>query len=169
MADPAHRLADLGDINQSGAPKGNMKMKRNRARSGFTLVELLIVIAVICILASIAIPSMIETRKGANETSAIATLKDVAVAQENFHTRKPGNVYGTMDQLFNAGLLDNVVHSGHKSGYNITISLSGGGTGYTATAEPSANAGVRYFYMDAGGVIRVADGAPADGDSPLLQ
>jgi type IV pilus assembly protein PilA len=140
-------------------------MKSHRPQRAFTLVELLIVIAVIAVLASLAIPSMIQSRKNANETSAVATLHAVMLAQESYHTRKPGNVYGTMDQLYDAGLVDYVVHSGSKSGYLFTITLTGGGTGYTATAEPDANGGNRHFFTDASGVIRASDSTPATEDS----
>lgn len=144
-------------------------MKRYRKSNGFTLIELLIVIAVIAVLASIAIPSMIASRMAANETSAVATLHAVTMAQETFHNRKPGNLYGTMDQLHDAGLLDNVVHSGSKSGYTFTITLSGAGAGYAATAAPQANGGTRSFFTDTTGVIRASATGAASGSSAPIQ
>jgi len=133
-----------------------MKFRPQRA---FTLVELLIVIAVVAVLASIAIPSMIHSRQSANETSAVATLHAITVAQESYLHRNSGQSYATLAQLHAAGLVDAVVRSGHKSGYTFTVSVAPGG--FTATAEPDVNGGVRYFYMDASGIIRANEGAPA--------
>jgi prepilin-type N-terminal cleavage/methylation domain-containing protein len=79
-------------------------MKRSRSgQRGFTLIELLIVITVICILAAMAMPNMLSARKAAHETDAIAVIREIAIAQEMFRTRRLGGSFrfGTIAELGN--------------------------------------------------------------------
>ena len=91
---------------------------------GFTLIELMIVIAIIAIIAAIAIPNLIEARKNGNETAAIGALKTLSAAQSLFREsdkEQDGNLdYGTLAELASAGtsgLIDSVLGSGTKQGY----------------------------------------------------
>lgn len=76
-------------------------MKRNR---GFSLLELLIVAAIILIIATIAIPSLLRSRKSANESAAVATLKMVNTAQVTYSSAGGGGLYADKAGLLAAGL-----------------------------------------------------------------
>ncbi len=82
---------------------------------GFTLVELMIVLAIIAIIAAFAIPNLMKSRMSANETSAIGTLRTLMTSQGVYMNRY--NVYGTLTQLEAEDLVDASVAAGKKSGY----------------------------------------------------
>ena len=123
-------------------------MKKNR---GFSLLELLIVVAIILIIATIAIPSLLRSRQAANESAAVANLRTVNTAQVTYLSSSGGN-YGAISNLVSAGLLDSRF-SGTVSGYNYAVENPG--TDYTATATPaSANTGRFGYYSTPDGVVR---------------
>ena len=117
-------------------------MKNNR---GFSLLELLIVVAIILIIATIAIPSLLRSRQAANESAAVSHIRTVNTAQVTYLSSAGGN-YGTIGDLVTSGLLDSRFSSGGPvSGYTFDVDASG--SDYTATAIPtSANSG-RYAYF----------------------
>ena len=82
---------------------------------GFTLVELMIVLAIIAIIAAFAIPNLMKSRMSANETSAIGTLRTIMTSQGVYMNRY--NAYGTLTQLEAEDLVDSSVAGGKKSGY----------------------------------------------------
>src|SRR5712692_1990621 len=111
------------------------KMKNNE---GFSLLELLLVVGIILIIATIAIPALLRSRQSAQESSAVAQLRTINTAEITYLSSNQGS-YGTVGQLITQGLLDNRF-SGSVSGYNFTITASG--SDYTASADPtSTNAG----------------------------
>src|ERR1700730_2889821 len=97
---------------------------------GFSLIELLIVVAVILIVAAIAIPNFINSRMRANEASAVQSLRNICTAQMVYTTTWGVGFAGTLPQLSgngvvidqnNAGLIDTALAAGLKSGYIITL------------------------------------------------
>src|SRR5438034_2037991 len=100
-------------------------MKRDR---GFSLLELLIVVAIILIIATIAIPSLLRSRQSAQESSAVAQLRTINTAEITYLSSNQGS-YGDTPSLITQGLLDNRF-SGSVSGYNYAVTASG--PNYTA-------------------------------------
>jgi prepilin-type N-terminal cleavage/methylation domain-containing protein len=118
--------------------------------NGFSLLELLIVVAIILIIATIAIPSLLRSRQAANEAAAVATLKTINTAQITY-TSTAGS-YGTLDDLIKDKLLDDAF-TGIKAGYRYTVEASA--ADYTAEAIPSStNSGRFGYYSHPDAVIR---------------
>jgi type II secretory pathway pseudopilin PulG len=112
---------------------------------------LLIVVAIILVVATIAIPSLLRSRQLANENSAVANLRTVSNAEAAYAVS--GGQYATLAELVSRQLLDDRFARRVVSGYRYTVSSSG--WGFTATAEPtSPNLGRYGYYMLTDGVIR---------------
>ena len=84
-------------------------------RDAFTLVELMIVLAIIAIVAAFAIPNLMKSRMSANETAAIGALRTILAAEGTYMNRY--SVYATLSELSAEGLIDSSLAGGKKSGY----------------------------------------------------
>ena len=123
---------------------------RLRSSEGFSLLELLIVVGIILVIATIAIPSLLRSRQNANENAAVATLRTISNAEAAYVAS--GGSYGGVSQLISQQLLDERF-TGAVSGYNYSITV--GSFAFSVTATPVApNLGRYGYYMVTDGVIR---------------
>jgi type IV pilus assembly protein PilA len=160
MGSPAKRQTEQSDKRKSSKPQS----------SGFSLVELLIVIAMILIIVSIAIPNFIRSKMRANEASAVENIRTITTASVVYSTTynigfAPSMAAlsgtATLPDQTQAGLIDVVLASGTKSGYNFSYSVTGvdatgNVTNYSINADPvvPGNTGDRHFYADQTAIIR---------------
>jgi type IV pilus assembly protein PilA len=139
-----------------------------RRQAGFTLIELMIVVAIIAIIAAMAIPSILNARKASNEASATSALRTLMTANGQYQIRFRSYA-SSFANLSASGYLDDALGSGSKSGYNFTY--AGGGDTWTTTANPVAagSTGDRGFFVDDAGVIRFSASGPATATSPPIE
>src|SRR4051812_8443920 len=136
-------------------------MKNER---GFSILELLIVVAIVTLIAAVAIPNLKKARQSASSASAVQSLRTVTTAEQMY--RQKFQVYGTLAQLAPEGTLDTTLSTGSKSSYLFSITLAADQLHYTCDASPIEDLStMTYYFTDESTVIRFNYGAPADVNS----
>ena len=140
---------------------------KGRSR-GFTLVELMVVVAVLAIVTTIALPGYQNSKMAANETSAIASLKYVSTAQNQYRLRFGS--FATLSNLQSTGLLDESYQDSIKSGYTFANVNAPSGQAWDMRADPlqPGISGNKYFIVDQSGVIRFREGGQATVTDPPI-
>ncbi|HTS71581.1 MAG TPA: prepilin-type N-terminal cleavage/methylation domain-containing protein [Terriglobia bacterium] len=158
----------------------------HRSSKGFSLIELLIVVAIILVIAAIAVPNFLRSRVAANQASAVASLHTLGIAEATYastfgqgysinmlYLASPSTA-GASPTSTAAGLIDSALASGTKSGYSFDYSPGAADTtgrinNFNFTAVPiTSSTGTNYYYTDESGVIRVnATTNAVSTDSPV--
>ncbi len=146
---------------------------------GFTLVELLVAVAIICIIIAIAFPNLKNVYRDANETAVKRQLQTIFAAQLQYQSQF-GRYAATLAELgppsggpngpSGAHLIPASLASGKKNGYVFTMTLRPEGFAVNANPASFGAAGGRTFYIDENGVVHYNWGStPATAESPEIQ
>jgi type IV pilus assembly protein PilA len=165
----------MTSMNQKSPRRGKKEMRKQQ--KGFSLIELLIVVAIILIIAAIAIPNLMRARMAANDSSAAGSEHTIIVGEVGYYGAYPQVGYGTLAQLggsatpcipgtANGCLIDNnLANNGTpagsgKSGYTFAVTTGGSasaGFNFYTTAQPLSDVtGTKAYCAADDGVLRIA-------------
>jgi len=160
------------------------RTKRHRSQTGFSLIELLIVVGIILVIMAIAIPELMNARMSANEAAAVTNIRSIVTSELAYSMEYNMGFSTALGQLggtgmapssANALLIDSVLATGTKTGYQyqyaVTATAGGFPVGFSINGNPIAHnfTGRRYYYSDQAAVIYVNYNAPASASDPPLQ
>lgn len=153
-------------------------MRLFKNRKGFTLVEIMIVVAIIALLAAIAIPNLLRARHNANETAAIGAMRTLSTAMESFRAAQTPPAYpatlGTLSAAVppyvGATLAGATNAAAARQGYFYGYARTSANT-FTLQGTPATvgTTGTRRFFVDQTGVIRANAAGAAGPGSPEIQ
>jgi type IV pilus assembly protein PilA len=152
---------------------------RKSNKRGFSLIELLIVIAIILIIVTVALPKLNNATRYAHETAAIKAIQTIHTMQVQYNSQY-GRYAASLTEMgppasgaataASADLIDSGLAAGEKSGYKFTMTGNQGGYVISATPVAYGNTGSRTFYSDQSMVIRENDGPePATASSKEMK
>lgn len=148
--------------------------KRCKGSGGFTLVEMLIVLAIIAILAAVALPMYNGLVRKSRETAVLTYLNLLKKAEDSYIITNTGNTFSNdFEELEATGTLPLGNGAGTRVVHDYTLTLTVGDTGgvpyWRVTAEPvSGDTTARWFYTDETGVMRYETGTTATASSPQV-
>lgn len=139
--------------------------RKKKFIKGFTLIEIIIVTAIIALLATIAIASLLRSKLMSNEASAQGSLRTISSALESYRAANGSYSSATFNVLASAtpAYLDSVLGSGTKHGYNFSLTVEADEQSYFCTGVPENQdiTGSRSFCVSDDGVIRIQAGGGA--------
>lgn len=152
-------------------------MNRTKTKKGFTLVEVMVVVAIVVILATFAIPGMIRTKIAANESIALASCRAIinsCLLYSNDNNLFPETMASMVEPISVPPYIDEKIayatsQATAKGGYWFTYEPSSGQSSFSVLAKPKNNlTGKRTFFFTEDGVIHYSDSGDASASDPTI-
>jgi type II secretory pathway pseudopilin PulG len=146
-----------------------------KSKIGFTLIEIMIVLAIVMTLAALVISSVLRARHNANEIASVAACKTIVAACQAYYANTLPHTYPTglsdlISPVSNPPYIDSILASGTKQGYNFTYAFINAES-FTLNSDPSVpgKTGARHFFVDESGIIRANADRQANTSDPVVE